>query len=107
MEFNIEIAEDIKAAIWSAIEEGAEDIAEESKRLVPVESGALKDDCRIEETESNEVTVKYTLPYAAIQHEDLNAKHENGRAKFLEEPFNGRAEKIINSAAESIEKVIK
>lgn len=33
-----------------------------------------------------EVVVGYSAPYALIVHEDLEAHHDNGQAKFLEQP---------------------
>jgi hypothetical protein len=63
----------------------------ESMRRTPVEFGVLRasHDVSKPEISANEVSVKITVggaaaPYAVHVHEDLEARHSVGQAKFLE-----------------------
>jgi len=48
-----------------------------------------------------------TAEYAHIVHEDLEAYHETGKAKFLEDPMNRRAGSFESRVANRIAKVLK
>jgi len=61
----------------------------ESQKLVPVDTGALRASAklRVEGPPGHpDVTISYEMPYAVHVHEDLEAFHNNGQAKYLEEP---------------------
>lgn len=68
----------------------AMDLQSESVKQAPKDTGDLRGNCAIDASnlEKFEVVVGYSLPYALRQHEELNYKHTNGKAKFLEDPFN-------------------
>lgn len=64
-----------------------------SKRLVPVDTGALRSTGTVERPVIKRGDVSVTLafggpaePYAAAVHENLNARHPVGQAKYLEQP---------------------
>lgn len=82
-----------------ALEKGAKLILRESKKLVPVASGALKNSGRIVKTGSyfkTQVAVTYTMRYAIYVHEDLTARHKKGKsAKFLEIPIKRNRQAIM------------
>lgn len=62
----------------------------ESKRRVPVDTGALRESGRVEEAEEGAVRLVYgdaAVDYALEVHENLEAFHPNGEAKFLERPI--------------------
>lgn len=44
--------------------------------------------------------------YAAEQHEDLTYNHENGKAKYLEDPFNENLNKYIDNIINKIAEVL-
>lgn len=65
-----------------------------SQRLVPVDTGELKSSGHVELPKISGSKVQVDLvyggpaaPYARIVHEDLDAFHKVGQAKYLEEPF--------------------
>jgi len=105
IEFDDSVLEDIKEAVNGVLTEGAQSIAEESQRQAPEETGALKDSCRVEAGEMS-AEVKYETDYAAKVHEDIGARHRIGKAKFLEDPFNEKADGITQTAAAEIERII-
>jgi len=91
-----------KSTYW-ATEEACEDIMEESLRQVPIDTGALAGsafyDIRRAKDYGFEATLGYggsginpktgtpVMDYAVIVHEDLEAFHPVGKAKFLEDPI--------------------
>jgi len=106
MGFNNGIIEKIAEAIADALIEGAEEIAAESKEQVPKKSGALKENCKVQALGKMDVAVGYDLAYAAAVHEDMESRHSIGKAKYLEDPFNQKAEDIINDAAQNIKLIL-
>ena len=65
--------------------EAMEIVAEEADKLVPVDTGTLKN--------SQEITddsIIYTANYAIFVHEDLEAYHPHGEAKFLEKAWRNK-----------------
>lgn len=107
------------------------DLAGESSRRAPIESGDLRRDCSadvgtrklykdqrptgavISPSTKIQGSVGYSLVYAVRQHEDLSLRHDRtdgyvrpdgttsnmvagGEAKYLERPFNERAEKYVD-----------
>lgn len=79
----------------------------ESQKIVPVDTGALKNSAFTRKTGSGfqtSVLVGYTMFYAVYVHENLEARHAPGKvAKFLEEParrFRARMMEIIRKEAQ-------
>ena len=72
----------------------AEVLVEQARERVPVDTGALKRSIRAEgptrrgrDIEAKIVAGGPDVPYAALVHEDLDAQHPEGGAKFLEGPL--------------------
>jgi len=107
IEFNEGITGEIERAVNDALIEGAENIAAESKKNVPEDTGELKESCKAETTGHLEAEVIYDAVYAARIHEDMNMRHRKGQAKFLEDAFNGLAGSIVELAAGKAAEAIK
>lgn len=89
-----------------------------SKRLVPVDTGTLKDSTYIKETsngvelgygdENDKINPKTGIPaskYMLEVHENLQMPHPNGgEAKFLEKAFYEEVEKLGNDFAKEVVK---
>jgi hypothetical protein len=90
---------------------GAEHVLGESTKIVPIEEGTLSRSGRAEaETEGDTAVgaVSYGTPYAVVQHERLDFRHDTGRqAKYLEQPLNAEAEKVKDIAAAQIREALK
>lgn len=86
---------DVHNRAAAALYEVANEVMAESKRLVPVDTGALKGSGYVSEPRVElgkvEVEIGYGGPaaaYAVRQHEDLSYAHPGGgQAKFLEQPL--------------------
>lgn len=98
----------IKAALKGTKKLG-ENILGESQKLVPVDSGTLKESGVVSLDKSAQVvTISYNTPYARKQHEDNTLNHPNGgQAKYLEQPFNERASKLESFVGDSIHKALE
>lgn len=73
-----------------AAERTGRDVLAASRPLVPVETGELRDSGTViveETSDGAAATVVYTASHAAAVHENLEAVHKVGRAKFLEGPL--------------------
>lgn len=86
----------------------AQAIMNESKKIVPVDTGALKTSGRVENptitADGIEVVMGYggpSAPYAAIVHEDPDAQHGPGKTyKYLEIPVKAAEDKFFRAVAE-------
>ncbi len=100
--------------VAAALKTEAELTMTESKKEVPVDTGALKDSGFVDEPKiqgdnisirlgyggvatKREANGEITVTYAIIVHEDLNAHHTVGKAKFLEDPLKKRQKNILNN----------
>lgn len=77
-----------------AINAEAESIITDAKELTPVDLGTLRSTGHVKplKLSRNKITVSFgfggpSAEYALFVHEDLNAFHDNGQAKFLSIPF--------------------
>lgn len=74
----------------------------------PREFGNLRRSGTVEETKETkteyEVTIGFNTDYAAAVHENLNAHHDIGKAKYLEDPFMAHVDKIPKNIAKRIKK---
>lgn len=103
----------ITGAAEAAVEQAAQAVLEESQRLVPVDTGALKDSGRVTR-DGLEAVISYgeedpanTAAYAVAQHERLDFHHPGGgQAKYLETAMNTRGEQVGTILAESIRRAM-
>ena len=69
----------------------AETVMNESKRECPVDKGFLRASGVVDEprvaSDGFAITLEYPTEYAVYVHENLEANHPNGKAKFLEDPM--------------------
>src|SRR5262245_48992370 len=85
----------------SVLLDWGEDVMTRSKTIVPVLTGKLRDSgkVQIEEMKDNQIRLNLgygdkTAWYAAIVHERLDVRHENGQAKFLESVIGENANQL-------------
>lgn len=103
----------IKNAIKKANEENALHLIGEASQQAPLDTGFLrsKGDYAIT-NDGLTMVVEYSakdkngFDYAALQHEELTFKHNNGNAKYLENPFDDNLDIYINNIIEKIKGVL-
>ena len=82
----------------------------ESQKLVPIDTGVLKNTANTRVVGAGldvEVVVSYGTNYAIYVHEDLNAKHAEGKqAKYLEQPLRDKRARIFEIVQDSIKEEI-
>lgn len=77
-----------RAAGTVALTKGTEFMLGESRPKVPVEEGELaRSGTATVDPAQQRGAVAYDEPYAVDQHESLDYYHDDGQAKYLEEPF--------------------
>jgi len=83
---------------------GAEHILESSRRLVPIEEGTLeRSGVSSVDAGALRAAVSYDTPYAVIQHEAMNFRHDSGRqAKYLEQPLNSERGTVLEIIARAV-----
>lgn len=75
-----------------------QNLKKNSMEQAPKLTGDLRGDCTVDESEISGLVVRvgYALIYALRQHEHLEYHHADGKAKFLEDPFNANKQKYID-----------
>lgn len=86
----------------------------DSQAQVPIDTGALRASGIVTKPyvvgTTATVQISYggaAAPYAVIVHEDLEANHTVGKAKYLEDPLSQAIPTIANSVAKSVEALLK
>src|SRR5574343_379408 len=67
----------------------------ESQKECPVDTHDLQRSAQVEMVDKNTVEVSYNKTYALEQHERLDFKHTQGKAKYLEDPLTRNKQKYI------------
>lgn len=78
------------AAAGRALYHEGERIMTEAKRLTPVKTGALRNSGHVVAESETRVVLAFggaAASYAVIVHENLQARHPLGQAKYLEQPM--------------------
>jgi len=111
--------------VKAALKQEAEIIMTQSKREVPVDTGALKNSGFVSEptqsgqnisiklgyggtsTKVNPKTGEVTTVYAIYVHENTAWHHRVGKAKFLEDPIMRAREKLMNRIAYRVKRLLE
>ena len=108
----------VRAAAETAVEAAAELIFDESQRLVPVDTGALKASGKVSR-DGLTAAISYgeedaagrggrdTAVYAPIVHERMDVHHPHGQAKYLEAAMNGKAREVAETLVAGLRKAIE
>jgi len=114
MKANLEtLAKKSARAQMKALHQVAQEEMTESKKLVPVDTGTLKNSGHVEQPKRIGDAISVELgyggaaeDYAIPVHEDLEAFHRVGQAKYLEQPLNESAPhiatRVFKKAAEDL-----
>jgi len=99
------IRENWKDAKKALLQEG-NIILNDSIKQTPVEFGDLRRSGTVEEVKDTkkeyEIAIGFNTTYAAAVHEDLNAHHPVGKAKYLEDPLMARVDDIPKNIAKRV-----
>ena len=79
------VSEALAQAKLAGLRNGGEHILKLARDRVPIEEGTLERSGLVTDDGRDMVAVSFDTPYAVRQHEDLTARHAQGRqAKYLE-----------------------
>ena len=111
-------AEDLRQALGEALWTEAEIEMTESKMLVPVDTGALRDTGKVDRLEFTpegiEVVLKFgglapngtLVDYAAAVHEDAEMFHDDGQAFFLSSVLDDSADDMLGRVAARVREIL-
>lgn len=81
-------ADELLGDLADGLDEAAHDVLEEAQRLVPVETGDLRNSGVVRvDRENLTAQVAFTSDHAAVVHELLDAHHDQGQAHYLIDPL--------------------
>ena len=94
-----EIKQSARAAVQAGLYNAGRLLVDESLKKVPCDTGELARSIYIKSGENDlSLEVGYSADYAI-------AVHENGKKKFLLQPFRALKERILNEVKKSVEEV--
>jgi len=79
-----------------------QEIMAESRDECPVDTGNLRRSGQVIQDADGAVELSYPVDYAVYVHENLEANHPIGKAKFLEDPVNRALPELPQRIAEAI-----
>ena len=84
MSFNASAAvADIRARAADALDDAGEYLLEEANRTVPIEEHILEGSGTVDtDRQALVTTISYDTPYAVVQHENPDYRHDPGRRAF-------------------------
>lgn len=98
----------LRAATLEGVEEFQKIELQEMKRRTPVDTGELRESGHYDKpkSEGNRITAvfRFDAPYAMFVHEDLEAHHDNGEAKFMESVLQESAPYFSERVSEYVRK---
>ena len=91
----------VRRRTQAALVAEAQSVLAESQRRVPVETGELRASGMVVPPRGDDLNVEivFTAPHAVFVHEDLDAVHPDGRAKFLESTLLESASSLADQIA--------
>lgn len=95
----------VRRAAADGVEAGARLVFEASQLAVPEDTGGLKESAKVKaDGLQAEITYGEGLPdpRAVIVHEKLDLHHDDGTAKYLENPTNAAADRVRSIIAAAI-----
>ncbi|MDN5687009.1 MAG: minor capsid protein [Brachybacterium sp.] len=94
----------VEGAAQRGLALAAEYVLQQANQAVPIEEGTLQRSGRASvDDDGLRAAVSYDTPYAVAVHEDLTARHDEGRtAKWLEQAMNDSADQVGQIIAQAI-----
>lgn len=96
-----EVLQAILKAAEQGVSKAADDVLDRSNEKVPTESGALRASGSVE-AQGLTADISYTAPYAVVQHEKTEYRHDDGQAKFLEQALLSSPDQVLQVIAAEI-----
>jgi hypothetical protein len=91
--------------LYKALVQGAETILEEADKIIPVDTGNLRNSSfKNIDTNNAKVTIGYTAEYAPYVHENLDAnfRRPSAEAKFLEKAVNMHVKTVQDNIVKAL-----
>jgi len=103
-----EVEKLIRDTAMQALHNGMEHIITEAIDETPIKSGTLRRSAAVTDAPGEDTVYgSFNTPYAVRQHEDLTLKHTDGKAKYLEDPFNRNKTRVEKMAGDRIRQVLQ
>ena len=98
----------ISDTVQSALLDCGNDLQQKAVDITPIDTGALRASAFTEaESGGNpSVIVGFEEEYAIYVHENLEAHHDVGQAKFLEQPLKENADKYVGHVRDKVQELI-
>jgi uncharacterized protein YyaL (SSP411 family) len=89
------------------LHKAAEAVLEAAQERVPVDTGELRSSGRVQVLDDGEAAVVFTADHAITVHEDLEAFHPEGEAKFLERALAAQKKAALDAIAAELRRALR
>ena len=96
------INEQVEKNLVESLKKGAEMVLDKSRILAPKNTGKMVKESDVKEVRPLDFQVRYNQDYALNVHEDLEARHTTGQAKFLHVATNDNGRKVIKDISKEL-----
>jgi len=100
---------EISDVIQNALLDCGNDLQQKAVDITPIDTGALRASAFTEadrQGKNPSVVVGFEEEYAIYVHENLEAHHPVGQAKFLEQPLKENADKYVEYVRDKVQELI-
>lgn len=99
----------ISDTVQSALLDCGNDLQQKAVDITPIDTGALRASAFTEadrQGKNPSVIVGFEEEYAIYVHENLEAHHDIGQAKFLEQPLKENSDKYVKYVRDKVQELI-
>lgn len=102
------VRKNVSEAVVAEVRAVTEDLFWESVAIAPQDKGDLRASAQTKYTKQGmRGWVQFTAPYAAVQHERTDFVHDDGQAKYLEQPLEQNRADYQKRLFEAVKKEVK
>jgi hypothetical protein len=88
--------------IEKSLKKSSQTILEDSRQLAPKDTGNMIRESDTKRESSKEFHVRYNTDYSLYVHEDMDARHDTGQAKFLQVATTKGTNKVYKDMKENL-----
>ena len=102
LKFFDQYSKKVDIVLDAGLQKGAKKILNTSNALAPRDTGSMITETDVHDAGELRYDVRYNSDYSLYVHEDLEARHPQGQAKFLQEATNQEGRKVISEISKDI-----
>ena len=92
----------VEANLSESLKKGGDMVLDGSRKITPIDTGRMIQESDVKKITDFYYQVRYNEDYALYVHEDLEASHPSGQAKFLQTATNDKGREVIKNIGKEL-----